>query len=174
MSAFAWDNRHSLRTIPFRPSQESSSTYETSERTQVAFGVPISPHLFRDCAATTLAIEDPAHVGAAATILGHACSLTTHKHYIQANTLAASQRIRHEEELPVYERLGDVRLRAVTKGKIADILQGRGELDEALRIRREEQLPVYQRLGDVRERSRWRADLCSSPFTSVAYAGCRP
>jgi integrase len=62
------------------------------ERTQAAFGVPISPHLFRDCAATTLAIEDPAHVGAAATILGHACSLTTHKHYIQANTLAASRR----------------------------------------------------------------------------------
>ena len=35
-------------------------------------------------------------------------------------------------------------------GKIADILQARGELDEALRIRREEELPVYERLGDVR------------------------
>jgi hypothetical protein len=41
-------------------------------RTQAVLGVPINPHLFRDCAATTLAIEDPAHVGAAATILGHA------------------------------------------------------------------------------------------------------
>jgi integrase len=61
-------------------------------RTQAALGVPINPHLFRDCAATTLAIEDPAHVGAAATILGHASSRTTHKHYIQANTLAASRR----------------------------------------------------------------------------------
>jgi len=60
-------------------------------------------------------------------------------------------RIRREEELPVYERLGDVRARAVTMGKIADILQSRGELDEALRIRREEELPVYERLGDVRE-----------------------
>ena len=59
-------------------------------------------------------------------------------------------RIRREEELPVYERLGDVRERAVTLGKIADILQARGELDEALRIRREEELPVYERLGDVR------------------------
>ena len=59
-------------------------------------------------------------------------------------------RIRREEELPVYERLGDVRSRAVTMGQIADILQSRGELDEALRIRREEQLPVYERLGDVR------------------------
>ncbi|MBM3495235.1 MAG: tetratricopeptide repeat protein, partial [Armatimonadetes bacterium] len=41
-------------------------------------------------------------------------------------------RIRREEQLPVYERLGDVRSRAVTMGKIADILQDRGELDEAL------------------------------------------
>jgi site-specific recombinase XerD len=61
-------------------------------RTQAALGVPINPHLFRDCAATTLAIEDPAHVEAAATILGHASSHTTHKHYIQANTLIASRR----------------------------------------------------------------------------------
>ena len=62
-------------------------------------------------------------------------------------------RIRREEELPVYERLGDVRSKAVTMGQIADILQARGELDEALRIRREEQLPVYERLGDVREKA---------------------
>jgi tetratricopeptide (TPR) repeat protein/CHAT domain-containing protein len=62
-------------------------------------------------------------------------------------------RIRREDELPVYERLGDVRSRAVTMGKIADILVSRGELDEALRIRREEQLPVYERLGDVRSRA---------------------
>ena len=33
-------------------------------------------------------------------------------------------RIRREEELPVYERLGDVRSRAVTMGQIADILAG--------------------------------------------------
>ena len=57
-------------------------------------------------------------------------------------------RIRREEELPVYERLGDVRARAVTLGKIADILQARGQLDEALRIYREEALPVFERLGE--------------------------
>ncbi len=66
-------------------------------------------------------------------------------------------RIRREEQLPVYERLGDVRSKAVTMGKIADILQARGELDEALRIRREEQLPVYERLGDVRSKAVTRA-----------------
>ena len=42
-----------------------------------------------------------------------------------------------------------MREKAVTQGKIADILQARGQLDEALRIRTEEQLPVYERLGDV-------------------------
>jgi hypothetical protein len=60
-------------------------------------------------------------------------------------------RIRTEEELPVYQRLGDVRDMAVTQGKIADILMARGQLDEALRIRTEEQFPVFQRLGAVRE-----------------------
>ena len=37
---------------------------------------------------------------------------------------------------------------ALAKGKIADVLQSQGEVEEALRIRREEQLPVYERLGD--------------------------
>jgi tetratricopeptide (TPR) repeat protein len=46
-----------------------------------------------------------------------------------------------------------VRGRAVTMGKIADILRGRGDLDEALRIRREEELPVYEQLDDMRERA---------------------
>jgi phosphopentomutase len=36
-------------------------------------------------------------------------------------------RLRQEEELPVYERLGDVSSKAITMGKIADILQARGQ-----------------------------------------------
>ncbi|XYI03492.1 hypothetical protein ACMHYB_28460 [Sorangium sp. So ce1128] len=56
-------------------------------------------------------------------------------------------RIRREEELPVYERLGDVHSRAMTLGKIADVAHTRGQLDEALRICREELLPVFERLG---------------------------
>ncbi|NZD45548.1 metallophosphoesterase [Sphaerotilus sulfidivorans] len=42
---------------------------------------------------------------------------------------------------------------ALALGQIADVLQARGELEEALRIRREEALPVYEKLGDVRERA---------------------
>ena len=60
-------------------------------------------------------------------------------------------RIRQEEQLPVFERLGDIRSRTVTQGKIADIFQARGELDEALRLLQEEVLPVFERLGDVRQ-----------------------
>jgi predicted component of type VI protein secretion system len=35
-------------------------------------------------------------------------------------------------------------------GQIADILQARGKLDQALKIRQTEELPVYEQLGDVR------------------------
>ena len=61
----------------------------------------------------------------------------------------------------MYERLGDVRAKAITMSKIADILQARGQLDQALRIRKEEVLPVVERLGDVREKAitQWKIGL---------------
>ena len=52
---------------------------------------------------------------------------------------------------PSIERLGDTRGAAVAWGKIADIVDGRGDYDEALRIRREIELPVFERLGETRE-----------------------
>ncbi|MEO5364268.1 MAG: CHAT domain-containing protein, partial [Magnetococcus sp. DMHC-8] len=48
----------------------------------------------------------------------------------------------------VFQQHGDIHSRAITLGKIADILFQQGQLDEAMRIRREEQLPVYNQLGD--------------------------
>jgi integrase len=60
-------------------------------RTKEAFGHPIAPHLFRDCAATSIAIEDPEHVRVAAVILGHAILSTTEKHYNQARMLTAAR-----------------------------------------------------------------------------------
>ena len=77
----------------------------------------------------------------------------------QLGRLAEALRIRAEEELPVYERLGDLRSAALTRGKIADVLEARGELGEALRIRLEEQLPVYERLGDVRSAAMTRGQI---------------
>jgi 3',5'-cyclic AMP phosphodiesterase CpdA len=54
---------------------------------------------------------------------------------------------------------GEEREVALAMGKVADILQARGELDEALRIRREVELPVYEKLGDVRSLLVGRANL---------------
>ena len=57
--------------------------------------------------------------------------------------LDGALRILEKEQLPVFERLGDERGRAVTMGQIADILESRGDLDGALRILEKEQLPVF-------------------------------
>jgi len=46
-------------------------------------------------------------------------------------------------------RTGDIQQSAVIQGRIADILQARGELDKALNIRVQEELSVYERFGDV-------------------------
>lgn len=52
-------------------------------------------------------------------------------------------------ELPFHRRRGAEREVAVTWGKVADVFQTRGHLQDALRIRLEEQLPVFERLGDL-------------------------
>lgn len=61
--------------------------------TERAFGHPINPHLFRDCAVTSVAIEDPKHIGIAAPILGHTDLRTTEAHYIQAQQIAAGRKL---------------------------------------------------------------------------------
>ena len=55
--------------------------------------------------------------------------------------------------LMIFELEEDANGKAMASGQIADILQQRGEINEALRIRREEQLPVFERLGNVRGRA---------------------
>ncbi|WP_433935849.1 hypothetical protein AB3662_14115 [Sorangium cellulosum] len=56
------------------------------------------------------------------------------------------------EAVGLYEQPGDARARAIALGSIADTLEHRGQIDEALRIRQREELPVYERLGDARSR----------------------
>lgn len=60
--------------------------------TRAAFGTAINPHLFRDAAATTLAISAPQRVRSAAPLLGHRTFSTTERHYIQAMGLDAHRR----------------------------------------------------------------------------------
>ena len=73
------------------PLSDSVIRYHVKNRTLEAFGYPITPHLFRDCAATSVAIEDPDHVRIAMNILGHHSLATTQRHYDQSRMLVAGR-----------------------------------------------------------------------------------
>jgi site-specific recombinase XerD len=73
------------------PLSDSVIRYHVKNRTREAFGCPITPHLFRDCAATSVAIEDPDHVRIAMNILGHHSLATTQRHYDQSRMLSAGR-----------------------------------------------------------------------------------
>jgi integrase/recombinase XerD len=62
-----------------------------TRRTRIALRVSVNPHLFRDCAATTVALEDPSHVGISTPLLGHASPMTTERFYDQAGAVGASR-----------------------------------------------------------------------------------
>jgi integrase/recombinase XerD len=64
-------------------------------RTRDAFGRSINPHLFRDAATTTIAIDDPRHVGIAAPLLGHRSAATTEKYYNQASSVEARRSLQN-------------------------------------------------------------------------------
>jgi integrase len=49
----------------------------------------VNPHLFRDCAATSIAVHHGAHVGIAAGALGHIDPRTTEQYYNQAGMIEA-------------------------------------------------------------------------------------
>jgi site-specific recombinase XerD len=53
-------------------------------RTTMAFGHAVSPHLFRDCAATTVATHHGARMGVVIALLGHRDRRTIDKHYNHA------------------------------------------------------------------------------------------
>jgi integrase len=62
-----------------------------ADRTRAAFGKPVNPHLFRACAATTIAILDPARIGVARDLLGHSSMGTTNAYYNKARSIDASR-----------------------------------------------------------------------------------
>jgi site-specific recombinase XerD len=61
-----------------------------TRRTRAAFGRSVNPHLFRDAAATSLAIHDPSNVQLARHVLGHSDYRTTQASYNQAQCVQAS------------------------------------------------------------------------------------
>jgi len=60
--------------------------------TQAKFGHAVSPHLFRDSAATSIAINDPEHVLITRSILGHRTLRTSERHYNHAQSREALRR----------------------------------------------------------------------------------
>jgi integrase len=63
-----------------------------TKHTAAAFGRPLWVHLFRDCAATTIATDDPKNVRSIISVLGHSTLATSEKYYNQARSLEASCR----------------------------------------------------------------------------------
>ncbi len=59
--------------------------------TQKILGEPINPHLFRDCAATSIVVDDPEHAMIVARILGHRTLKTAERHYIHAGNIKAAR-----------------------------------------------------------------------------------
>jgi integrase len=60
--------------------------------TRARFGHALNPHLFRDCAATSMAMDDPAHVHIVKAVLGHSSLRTSEKYYMHAQSHEAIQR----------------------------------------------------------------------------------
>ena len=79
-------------------------THQVRERTRAAFGQHISPHMFRDCCATTLAIAAPEKLQLVLPILGHASLATSERHYNQAGSLEAGRR--HQQTIEALRRDG--------------------------------------------------------------------
>jgi integrase/recombinase XerD len=48
------------------------------------FGTPMHPHIFRDCLATCVALDDPANMGVATALLGHRWLSTINRYCNQA------------------------------------------------------------------------------------------
>ena len=66
------------------------------KQTKARYGHGVNPHLFRDSAATSIAIEDPGKVLITRNILGHATLRTSEKHYNQATSLQASRQYQEQ------------------------------------------------------------------------------
>jgi hypothetical protein len=77
--------------------------FRVMKLTRSKFGHVVNLHLFRDCAATSTAIEDPKHAHINKSILGHATLRSSERHYNHARTLEAMRR--HQAQILRLRRL---------------------------------------------------------------------
>lgn len=64
-----------------------------NHRTAERFGRSVNAHLFRDCAATTIATGDPEHVRITMSILGHTSMQTSERYYNHAQGVDAARKM---------------------------------------------------------------------------------
>jgi integrase/recombinase XerD len=75
------------------PMTRNRTYMRITARTRDGLGRSINPHLFRDCAATSIAIDDPDHIAIASRLLGHRAAVTTERYYNHARSVEASRLI---------------------------------------------------------------------------------
>jgi site-specific recombinase XerD len=83
---------------------------QITDRTKQKFGRSVNPHLFRDAVATTVAIEDPAHVMSTKSLLGHHDVRSSERYYNQARSTEAA--FEHQHRLKKLRGLCDGKTRA--------------------------------------------------------------
>lgn len=85
--------RHDILWVADRgaPYVENYFGMKMSNVTEVLTGVRVSPHLFRDAAATTLARSSPDAARLIRTVLGHTSGGTAGRHYIHASSIEAGR-----------------------------------------------------------------------------------
>jgi integrase/recombinase XerD len=74
------------------PLGQQTIAHHIRRHTRDAFGVAMTPHLFRDAAATAIAVHDPEHINNIMPVLGHSTLETSERHYNQARGLEAGRR----------------------------------------------------------------------------------
>jgi len=82
-------HRHIWPSRNARPLSESGVYSIITKRTREAFGQSINPHLFRDCAVTSIALHHGAEIHLASALLGHRHPRMTERYYNQAGMIEA-------------------------------------------------------------------------------------
>jgi integrase len=78
--------------VPWAGLRSGSRKRADRRLTRAHLGRDLSPHLFRDCAATSIAVRDPEHGGIIKDDLGHTTFKTGEKFYNQADMTSALRR----------------------------------------------------------------------------------
>lgn len=104
--------------LQHRPMSATDVSHRIALLTSRHLGRRISPHLFRDVAATEIALSDPEHVGITKEILNHATLASSQRYYNQASSSAA------------LSRYNDT-LRKIRSRRTSDIDRTRKFLDDA-------------------------------------------